>query len=150
MSILFALAIYFLPTIIVLCNGHRNTAAIILLNTLLGWTGIVWLLTLVWSCVKPALPAPTPIIIYNNSGTGTQHTHEVRPWEPLQLPQGPTPIQQLAGRVHEAMIPPPIKQAKVLENGVNFETQEEWDRMSVDERTRWDNSFRKYYHYKNS
>ena len=49
------LAVYFLPTIIALARSHHNAVAILLLNLFLGWTGIGWILALVWS-VTTVLP----------------------------------------------------------------------------------------------
>jgi hypothetical protein len=45
-----ATLIYFLPTVIALARGHLSTLAIFLLNLLLGWTLIGWLIALIWSC----------------------------------------------------------------------------------------------------
>ena len=42
-------AIYFLPTFIAGVRSKRNTAAIFLLNLFLGWTGIGWIIALIWS-----------------------------------------------------------------------------------------------------
>ncbi|WP_300526753.1 superinfection immunity protein [Maricaulis sp.] len=39
----------FLPTLIALLRGHDNTFAIFLTNLLLGWTGIGWIIALIWS-----------------------------------------------------------------------------------------------------
>src|SRR5688572_12949173 len=50
------LAVYFLPTIVALARGHHNAVAILLLNLFLGWTGIGWILALVWSATT-VLPA---------------------------------------------------------------------------------------------
>ena len=47
-----SLAFYFLPTIIALIRGHRNTLAIFLLNFFLGWTFIGWVVSLVWAVAK--------------------------------------------------------------------------------------------------
>jgi len=48
--ILLAVTIYFLPTII----GYKkkNATAIFLLNLLLGWTFIGWVIALVWATTK--------------------------------------------------------------------------------------------------
>lgn len=40
---------YFLPTIIAASRGHRNAAAIFMLNLFLGWTFLGWVVSLVWS-----------------------------------------------------------------------------------------------------
>jgi hypothetical protein len=42
--------IYFLPTIVALARGHLSALAIFVLNLLLGWTLIAWLLALIWAC----------------------------------------------------------------------------------------------------
>jgi hypothetical protein len=47
-----SLALYFLPTIIALLWNKRNTLAISMLNLLLGWTFIGWVVALVWSVTK--------------------------------------------------------------------------------------------------
>jgi hypothetical protein len=47
--------IYFLPTILAFARNKRDTAAILLLNLLLGWTMIGWVVALVWA-VKTDIP----------------------------------------------------------------------------------------------
>lgn len=42
-------AFYFLPTMIASGRGHMSFAAILVLNTLLGWTALGWIGALVWS-----------------------------------------------------------------------------------------------------
>lgn len=39
----------FAPTIIALFRDHINTLAIFATNLLLGWTGIGWVVALIWS-----------------------------------------------------------------------------------------------------
>jgi hypothetical protein len=46
------LAIYFLPTIIAMARGHKNTAAILVVNMFLGWTFLGWVGALAWSCTN--------------------------------------------------------------------------------------------------
>ena len=46
------LAVYFLPTIVAVARGHHNAFAIFLLNLLLGWTGLAWILALVWAATN--------------------------------------------------------------------------------------------------
>ncbi len=43
------LLLYFLPWIIALIRGHHNAGAIFLLNLLLGWTFIGWIVAFIWS-----------------------------------------------------------------------------------------------------
>jgi hypothetical protein len=46
-------AIYFLPSIIARHRHHRQGPAIVLVNLLLGWTFLGWLLALVWAATDP-------------------------------------------------------------------------------------------------
>jgi hypothetical protein len=48
MFLFFPLA--FLPTIIAAIRHNHATGRIFLLNLLLGWTGIGWIVALVWAC----------------------------------------------------------------------------------------------------
>ena len=57
------LAVYFLPTIVALARSHHNAVAILLLNLFLGWTGIGWVLALIWALA--ANPNPHVIVIEN-------------------------------------------------------------------------------------
>lgn len=41
--------LYFLPSFLALCFGHRDKGAILMLNILLGWTVIGWIIALIWS-----------------------------------------------------------------------------------------------------
>lgn len=41
--------LYFIPTGVACIRSHKNTASIFLLNLLLGWTFIGWVISLVWS-----------------------------------------------------------------------------------------------------
>ena len=48
------LALYMLPTIIAMLRNHRQTTPIFLLNLLLGFTVLGWVIPLAWAFVKPA------------------------------------------------------------------------------------------------
>jgi hypothetical protein len=52
--LLFAMLMYFLPSII----GHRKRdfTGIFILNLLFGWTVIGWLVALVWACASDVRP----------------------------------------------------------------------------------------------
>lgn len=41
--------LYFLPSIIAVARSKRDTASIFVLNFLLGWTAIGWVIALVWA-----------------------------------------------------------------------------------------------------
>ncbi|GBQ08998.1 superinfection immunity protein [Saccharibacter floricola] len=43
------LALYLLPSIIALSRDHENKAAIILVNVFGAWTGLAWLIALIWA-----------------------------------------------------------------------------------------------------
>lgn len=49
---LFSLGLYLLPSIVAFCRHHQNSPAILILNLLLGWTGIGWVVALVWASTK--------------------------------------------------------------------------------------------------
>jgi hypothetical protein len=48
---------YFIPTIIALMRHLDSAVQVALLNFLLGWTMIGWIIALIWAA-KPAQPAP--------------------------------------------------------------------------------------------
>ena len=45
--------IYFIPALNAGRRRHHQTAAILLLNVFVGWTGIGWIAALVWSATAP-------------------------------------------------------------------------------------------------
>lgn len=53
-SILGALVLNFMPAIIAALRKHPNTLPIFLLVLLLGWTGVGWIIALVWSLTSPS------------------------------------------------------------------------------------------------
>mgnify|MGYP006433950487 CR=1 FL=1 len=66
---LIVLAVYFIPAIIAMARGHRQSGAILVINLILGWTFLGWIAALVWAFVdnnaaptdatsKPAEPIP--------------------------------------------------------------------------------------------
>jgi hypothetical protein len=40
---------YMLPSFVALCRAHRSAGGIIVLNVLLGWTFVFWVISLAWS-----------------------------------------------------------------------------------------------------
>jgi hypothetical protein len=48
--VILSLVIYFLPALI--AADKRNSGVILLLNIFLGWTGLAWLLLIVWACTS--------------------------------------------------------------------------------------------------
>ena len=45
----FGFVLYFLPLILALARNKRDTVSIFVLNFLLGWTAIGWVVALVWA-----------------------------------------------------------------------------------------------------
>jgi hypothetical protein len=54
----FGFVLYFLPTIIAFARNKRDVISILVLNLLLGWTLIGWVISLVWA-LKQDVPAVT-------------------------------------------------------------------------------------------
>jgi Superinfection immunity protein len=48
--LLVLLVLYFLPTVVASERKHRNRMAITMLNILLGWTLLGWVIAMVWAC----------------------------------------------------------------------------------------------------
>jgi hypothetical protein len=57
--LIIALVFYLTPSVVAFRYKHRhhNAVAILVLNLLLGWTLIGWMVALVWALTKPP-PAP--------------------------------------------------------------------------------------------
>lgn len=53
----FGFVLYFLPAIIAFGRSKRDAVSILVLNLLLGWTAIGWVVALVW-----ALKADAPVV----------------------------------------------------------------------------------------
>jgi len=52
-SVIFLLVVaYFLPALVAMLRGHRQAVAILVLNLLLGWTGIGWAVAMVWAVMQ--------------------------------------------------------------------------------------------------
>lgn len=59
--LLVALAMYVLPTIVAMMRKHPQLAPIALVNIVLGWSFIGWIVALVWALTNPQ-PQQTVII----------------------------------------------------------------------------------------
>lgn len=53
LMIALVIAVYFLPMFVAIERRHRNAAAIVTLNILLGWTFLGWVAALVWALTNP-------------------------------------------------------------------------------------------------
>ncbi len=50
--------VYLVPFMLAAARDHDQVVGVLLLNVLLGWTGIGWLAALVWALQRPE-PLPT-------------------------------------------------------------------------------------------
>lgn len=46
------MVVYFLPSVVAYARNKRNAGAILILNLLLGWTFVGWVVSLVWAASK--------------------------------------------------------------------------------------------------
>lgn len=67
--LLFALAIYLIPTIIAFARGHASKWGIGVLNIVLGWSLIFWIVALIWSLSNKGQSQTTIV----NVGSGNQY-----------------------------------------------------------------------------
>jgi hypothetical protein len=44
------LLIYFIPAMVASSREHQQRLAIFMLNLLLGWTALGWIIAIVWAC----------------------------------------------------------------------------------------------------
>jgi len=61
--IVLGIVIYFLPTIIGVERRHQSAGGITVLNLLLGWTGLGWIIALVWACSAVTSPQLPPVAV---------------------------------------------------------------------------------------
>ena len=70
-ALLVLAALYFAPTLIAMIRGHHNSVAIFILNALLGWTVLGWVIAFVWSLtavMRPIVALPTGVPAMNYWG----------------------------------------------------------------------------------
>lgn len=60
--IVFLIALYFLPSLIAASRHHHQTQAITVLNLLLGWTGLGWIIAAVWAHTAVVVQAPKMVV----------------------------------------------------------------------------------------
>lgn len=48
-----AIALYFAPGLVAVLCGHPKAVGIIILNLVLGWTLIGWVMSFIWACRQP-------------------------------------------------------------------------------------------------
>jgi len=70
------LSIYLIPWVIAIARDHHNKTAIFMLNVLLGWTALGWIIALIWSfthVVKEQLPAIAPASVAQGTAIATHN-----------------------------------------------------------------------------
>lgn len=70
MEILLLVIMHFIPTIIAFCRDHKSKFGILAMNLLLGWTGIFWIWSLIWSLCNPSSNSSVTVINNNNFNGG--------------------------------------------------------------------------------
>lgn len=66
---LFILAVYLIPTIIAFSRGHASKWGIGVLNIILGWSLVFWVVALIWSLSNKGQSQTTIV----NVGSGNQY-----------------------------------------------------------------------------
>lgn len=85
-------AIYLLPAIIAGIRGHASAWGIFALNLLLGWSGIIWIIALIWALSNKGQAAQQTVVVNNHHGEGQQ------PAQPIYIPVShAAPAQPLMG-----------------------------------------------------
>jgi len=78
---LFAIALYFVPTIIAVLRHSHLTLPVVLINVLLGWTLIGWVVALVMSLMEPGQASAIASAMTAPPGTGVlQLSPDKRYW----------------------------------------------------------------------
>lgn len=67
---LFILAVYLIPTIIAFSRGHASKWGIGVLNIVLGWSLIFWVVALIWALSNKGQSQTTIV----NVGSGNQYS----------------------------------------------------------------------------
>lgn len=65
-----ALVFYMLPTIIAFIRGHASKWGIFVTNLLAGWTGILWVVALIWALSNKGQQQTTIV----NVGSGNHYS----------------------------------------------------------------------------
>lgn len=65
------LGAYALPTIVAYVRKHRNLPAIALVNLLFGWSGLGWIIAMIWSLTSPQATPQTVIVHQTVAGVPT-------------------------------------------------------------------------------
>lgn len=87
-GIAISVVVYFVPMMIAFYRRHESYTSIFMLNLFLGWTGVVWLVCLIWAIFGQRLK-PRPVQNFNkyeelerlaklkSSGNLTENEYEI-------------------------------------------------------------------------
>lgn len=84
---LFVFCCYFTPAIIAICRKHHQIGAILVINVLLGWTFIGWIVALAMACshARPATSQVQVIQVVQNGESVATQIHDGNPPRPRSL-----------------------------------------------------------------
>lgn len=68
--LLFALAVYLIPTIIAFARGHASKWSIGVLNIVLGWSLVFWVVALIWALSNKGQNQVTNVTVVQTNGGG--------------------------------------------------------------------------------
>jgi hypothetical protein len=77
---LILLCLYFLPAIVAMARRHHQQSAILLLNLLLGWTLIGWVVAIVWAATAvnpPVATSDNPVATAQPKHVGVREARQI-------------------------------------------------------------------------
>jgi hypothetical protein len=88
LTIALACVFYLLPSIIAAFRDHASAWGIFALNLLLGWSGIVWIVALIWALSNKGQAVQQTVIVNNHNNEASQ------PAQPIYIPVPQPPLLQ--------------------------------------------------------
>ena len=70
LTVMLAIALYLLPAILAGLRGHVSAWGIFALNLMLGWSGILWIVALIWALSNKGQAHNQTVIVSNHQGEG--------------------------------------------------------------------------------
>ena len=92
-------AAFLLPAIIAALRGHASAWGIFALNLLLGWSGIFWIIALIWALSNKGQANQQTVIVNNHHAEAQQSAQPIY----IPVPQ-PVPMQPLMSAPQEAPV----------------------------------------------
>lgn len=86
------IAFYLLPAIIAAIRGHASAWGIFALNLLLGWSGIIWIIALIWALSNKGQSVQQTVVVNHHQG------NTAPPAQPIYIPvPQPSGLRSLEG-----------------------------------------------------